>query len=79
MRSRLVRLVVFSALLFLAAAPPLHGDYWKGEVYYYSDACYTNVVGYFVRYCDNSTDSWGQTSAWANHYDFDCDAPIDPR
>lgn len=78
MRSRVVRLVVVSALLLLAAVPPLQAEYWKGEVYYYSDNCYTNVIGYFVRYCDNSTSSWGQTSAWSQDYGFDC-GPVDPR
>ena len=55
MRSRLVRLLVISALLLVGTAPPLQADYWKGEVYYYSSGSYTTVIGYFVRYCDNST------------------------
>ncbi|HYI07492.1 MAG TPA: DUF6289 family protein [Thermoanaerobaculia bacterium] len=70
-----LRLLVLFALLLTATATPIQADYWKGEVYYYSDACYTNVIGYFVRYCDNSTSSWGQQSAWSTESPFNCDRP----
>ena len=66
-----IRLVALLSLLLAATASPIQADYWKGEVYYY-DACYTTVVGYFVRYCDNRTSSWGQTSAYSRQNPFDC-------
>lgn len=78
MRSRLIRILVAVVLFAAAVAPPAEADYWKGEVWYYSDACYTTVIGYFVRYCDNSTSSWGQQSAWSTENPFEC-GPIDPR
>lgn len=78
MRSHLFRAFVVVVLLAAAVAPPVQADYWKGEVYYYSDACYTTVIGYFVRYCDNSTSQWGQQSAWSTENPFDCDPKNPP-
>ena len=72
-----LRLLALLSLLLTAAAAPVQADYWKGEVYYYSDACHTTVVGYFVRYCDNSTSSWGQQSAWSVDNPFDCNPPLE--
>jgi hypothetical protein len=73
MRARQLRLLVLLALLLAGTVPPtqVQADYWHGEVFYY-DACYTTVIGYFVRYCDNSTSSWGQTSAYSRENPFDC-------
>lgn len=71
MRKYVRLLLALALLLAIAAPPPAQADYWKGEVYYY-DACYTQVIGYFVRYCDNSTSSWGQTSAYSRQNPFDC-------
>ena len=71
--SKYIRLLLALAfVLAVAAPPPAQAAYWKGEVYYY-DACYTQVIGYFVRYCDNSTSSWGQTSAYSRENPFDCE------
>ena len=72
-----VRLFLLLSLLLAATVAPVQAEYWKGEVYYYSDACYTNQIGYFVRYCNNATSQWGQQSAYAVHYDFNC-GPIEP-
>ena len=70
-----IRLLVLFTLLLAAVAPPVQADYWKGEIYYYSDACFTTQIGYFVRYCNNSTSSWGQQSAWLVENPFDCSPP----
>lgn len=74
MFARRLRLLLLLALFLVTTAGtvrPVQADYWHGEVYYY-DACYTTVIGYFVRYCDNSTSTWGQTSAYARENPFDC-------
>lgn len=70
-----IRLLVLCSLLLAAAVSPVQADYWKGTVTYYSDACYTTVIGSFTRYCDNSTSEWGQQSAWATESPFNCDRP----
>ena len=73
-----IRLALALALLLaVTAPPPAQAAYWKGEVYWYSDECYTNLVGYFVRYCDNSTAQWGEQGPWGQYYDFEC-GPVDP-
>ena len=72
MRKYIRLLLALTFVLAVTAPPPAQADYWKGEVYYY-DACYTQVIGYFVRYCTNRTSSWGQTSAYSTQHPFDCE------
>ena len=69
-----IRLLLALAFVLAVTAPPppAQAAEWRGEIYWYSDECYTNLVGYFARYCDYSTSQWGQQGPWGRHYNFDC-------
>jgi hypothetical protein len=52
-------LVLTLAATFLAAPGPIRADRCGNEFYYYSDATYTDLVGYEVYDCNCFHSSWG--------------------
>lgn len=72
MNRSVLRLLVLLALLVIGAVPILQADYWHGEVDYYPDASLCTSCGYFIRYCNNTTESWGCSTMYYREYPFDC-------
>lgn len=71
--------IVLTVLANLSIFVPKADACWAyGVTRYYSDPCYTNLVGERAVYCNCTLSQWGTTTSYSVFTSFDCSGDLEP-